>query len=159
MSQDLLAELIRKGALSLLQFSADEWEDVKNTRNGTFRFSLTFDHEAARSGKKNRLVLIAVASSQFSDPLFDNEDAPELYLGVVSSIATVSTFSSRVVFSSGEKIRPSSLELLLDGISESKFRGAITTLKKRDENMLRLAQSLPAVLFRPSGPFRRTARY
>jgi hypothetical protein len=106
MSRNLLADLTRRGALSLLQFSADEWQNVKNTRNGLSRFLLTFDHDTARSGKKNWLVLIAVANGQFCNPLADDQDTPELYLAVVNSIATVATFSSRVVFSSTEKLTP-----------------------------------------------------
>jgi hypothetical protein len=87
MSHKLLPDLMAKGALSLLQFSADEWEDVRNTRNGMSRFSLTFEHSIARSGRKNSLVLIAVASSQFVNPhliLFDIQKSLQLYLGIVN---------------------------------------------------------------------------
>jgi len=129
MSQDL----IQKGALSLLQFSADEWDDLQNTRNGVSRFSLTFEHDSARSGKKNSLVLITVAGSQFPDPEFDIKDSRQLFIGVVNSIATVAMFSSRVVFTSVEKIAPGSLEALLDRVTDSNLRGAITSLRRWDD--------------------------
>jgi hypothetical protein len=80
MNEELLAGLMAKGALSLLQFSADEWEDVTNTRNGMSRFSLTFEHSIARSGKKHSLVVISVASGQFVNPVFDAEESSQLYL-------------------------------------------------------------------------------
>ncbi|MGC1891487.1 MAG: hypothetical protein WA709_36330 [Stellaceae bacterium] len=125
MSERLLTDLMAKGALSLLQFSADEWENVTNTRNGMSRFSLTFEHLTARSGKKNSLVRIAVASGQFVNPISDIQESPQLYLGIVNSVATVATFSSRVVFSSVEKITPSALEALLERVGryQSSRRG------------------------------------
>jgi hypothetical protein len=148
MSEKLLADLMAKGALSLLQFSADEWENVTNTRNGMSRFSLTFEHSTARSGKKNSLVLIAVASGEFVNPILDTQESPQLYLGVVNSVATVATFSSRVVFSSVEKITPSSLEALLERVGDAKFRGAATQLRKRAEKYTAVSPKLASTLIR-----------
>jgi hypothetical protein len=131
MSEKLLADLISKGALALLQFSADEWNDVINTRKGPSRFSLTFEHPVASSVRKNSLVLIAIASGQYVDAICDTRESSALFLGVVGSIAPVATFSSRVVFERVEKISPGSLEVLLDRVTDAKFRNAIAALGNR----------------------------
>jgi hypothetical protein len=146
MNKKLLADLIAKGALALLQFSAHEWNDVVNTRKGTSRFSLTFEHSVASSAQKNSLVLIAVASGAYINPISDTRESSALYLGVVRSIAAVATFSSRVVFNWVEKIEPVSLELLLNGVTEAKLRNALGSVRGRSSKYSAISPKLAGCL-------------
>jgi hypothetical protein len=113
-----------------------------------FERSAHFLSARARSGKKNSLVFIAVASSQFVNPIFDIQKSLQLYLGIVNSVATIATFSSRVVFSSVEKIRPSSLEALLETVDDAKLRGAATALRRRGEKYTAVSPRLAGALIR-----------
>jgi hypothetical protein len=125
-----LKELSRRG-LALLRFSEDEWVNIEQTRYRGIRFSLTFPHDIARSGRRQSLVLIAI-----------DGEKPALRLGCVRSVQTTTTFDSRVVFDLIRPIRPSSLAKLLAPLEKTTLRSSSIGLAVDDQPYRRISPKL-----------------
>ncbi len=125
-----MKELTRRG-LALLRFSEAAWENIEQTRHRGTRFSLTFSHEVARSGRKQSLALILTEG-----------DEPRLRLGWIRSVQTITTFDSRVVFDLVRPILPSSLAELLKPLEKTKLRSSSISLAVDDQPYRRISPKL-----------------
>lgn len=125
-----MKELTRRG-LALLRFSEAEWANIERTRHRGTRFSLTFPHEVARSGRKQSLALILAEG-----------DEPRLRLGWIRSVQTTTTFDSRVVFDLVRPIRPSSLAELLKPLEKTTLRSSSISLAVDDQPYRRISPKL-----------------
>jgi hypothetical protein len=130
MDKQELKELKHRG-LALLRFSEAEWENIEETRHRGTRFSLTFPHEVARSGRKQSLALIATGG-----------EVPGLRLGWIRSVQTTTTFDSRVVFDLVRPIRPSSLAELLKPLEKTTLRSSSIGLSVDDQPYRRISPKL-----------------
>jgi hypothetical protein len=113
----LLGTLTARG-ISLLKLSSSEWSQLEEKRGAGIRFSLSFEHAVAHSGKPKTLTLIAV-----------NGDITGLRLGMIRSIQATTSLDSRVVFDLVKPILPSSFDALLDRISVVSLRAGIKKLR------------------------------
>lgn len=113
-----LKVLVRRG-LSLLRLNGTEWMELEATRLSGARFSLTFPHSVARSGRPETLVLISIGG-----------EAPDLRVGLIRSIQASATLDSRVVFDLIRPVDPGSLEALVAGVTVATLRTGAKKLAK-----------------------------
>lgn len=122
-------------SIALLRVSSDQWDAIEYTQHHGSRFSLNFPHEAARSGQKNGLVLIAAS-----------EPNAALRVGWIRSIAATATFDSRVVFDLVQQVAPASLQELLGRVNSSALQAPSRRLIESDEDFVRVSQKLGRAL-------------
>lgn len=107
-----LSQLKRRG-LSVLRFAAEEWEDIRSGRRQGARFTLAFPHDIARCAKTRSPVLIVIAAgdgpANWRSP---DPTPPELKLGWIKSIMTITTRDTRVSFDHIHDIKPDALDTL-----------------------------------------------
>lgn len=125
--------LASKG-VSYVRLTEDEWDHLRRTRSGGTRFSLTFPHEVARRAKADSLALFAI-----------NER--ELRVGVVSSVHTVATLDSRVLFDLVQPVLPGALNELVARLSAISTRLPTRRLSEGDENLSALSEKLREKIF------------
>ncbi|MER9836170.1 hypothetical protein NKJ28_14475 [Mesorhizobium sp. M0145] len=121
LAPDQLATIVRHG-ISRLRLSVREWQAIASTRRGTRRFSLTFPHEVARTGRRGGLALIEI----FAEDELDGAELAELgfslLVGRVRSVGATATLDSRVVLDFVLPVTSSLSILLLEGIVEPQLR-------------------------------------
>jgi len=113
-----LKVLVRRG-LSLLRLNEAGWMELEETRLSGTRFSLTFSHSIARSGRPESLVLISIGG-----------ETPDLRVGLIRSVQASATLDSRVVFDLIRPVDPGSLEALVAGITAATLRTGAKKLAK-----------------------------
>lgn len=135
MEERNLTELKRRG-LSFLRISRAEWDSLHESRTRGNRFSLTFAHDMARNARVRSIVLIEPDSKDFG-----------LRIGYVRSIQAVSTLQSRVTMDLVRPITPASIEGLLQQITSSTIRAAVTNFRQSDVALRAVSPKLGERLF------------
>jgi hypothetical protein len=112
--------LLRRGVV-LLRLDAAEWASIEAGRDRGRRVSLVYPHAFAHLAKQEGLALIAV------DDEDDEPDDPQerLFIGLVTSIAAVGFFSSRVTIDHIQVVGPQNLIRLLVQVDAGTLRSGI----------------------------------
>ena len=137
LSESQLRLLLRR-RVALIRLGSADWEAIERGRYGGRRLSLTFPHEVARLAQPNGLALIAV------DDEDDEPDEPDarLFVGLVTSVAGVAFFDSRVVVSYVEPVFPPTLSALLAQIDEPSLRSGVTRVTRSTDDLTALSPRL-----------------
>lgn len=143
LSESQLRLLLRRRP-ALIRLGSAEWEAIERGRYGGRRLSLTFSHEVARLAQPNGLALIAV------DDEDDEPDEPEarLFVGLVTSVAGVAFFDSRVVVGSIRPVFPRTLLALLAQIDEPSLRAGATRVARGTDDVTALSPRLAEAVVR-----------
>lgn len=120
--------------VAYVRLSEDEWDHLHRTRSAGTRFSLIFPHEVARKAKADSLALFAI------------NDA-ELRVGIVSSVQTVATMDSRVLFDLVQPVVPGVLDELVSQLAAMSTRLPTKRLLEGDERLSALSEKLRDKIF------------
>jgi hypothetical protein len=136
--------LLLQRRVALIRLSRGEWDAIEQGRDGGSRLSLTFPHEVARLAQPNSLAVVAV------DDEDDEPDEPyaRLFVGLVTSIASVAFFDSRVVVSHLEPVVPRTLLVLLSGIDASSLKAGITRILGSEDGLTAFSPKLGEAVVR-----------
>lgn len=143
LSESQLRLLLRRRP-ALIRLGSAEWEAIERGRYGGRRLSLTFSHDVARLAQPNGLALIAV------DDVDDEPDELEarLFVGLVTSVAGVAFFDSRVVVAYIEPVFPRTLLALLAQIDEPSLRAGVTRVTRGTDDLTALSPRLAEAVVR-----------
>jgi hypothetical protein len=129
--------LLRQRAV-VIRLGAEEWEAIERGRHGGSRFSLTYPHEVAGLAQPRGLALVAV-DDEDDEP---DEPYPRLLLGLVTSVAGVAFFDSRVVVSHVGPVFPRTLAGLLAQIDESALKAGASRVAAATDRLIGLSPKL-----------------
>ncbi|MBS0217719.1 MAG: hypothetical protein JSR63_06005 [Proteobacteria bacterium] len=116
----------------VLRLDDEEWDAVTSSRNGIAKFSIAKKHDQLDGVKKNTPCLV----------MGSGKHADAIYLGLVSSVAAVSTLDSRLTIRRAVKIEPSNADALAQTISNGYYSKQVKNrLTKEDINNLSSNQS------------------
>lgn len=135
--------LVRRG-LALLRFG--DPRVLEDKRHRQTRFSLTFDHHSAHAGRAGSLVLIQFRIDDAAEAERAGREAEHLAIGVVKSVAPVSTFVSRVVFDDVRRVAPETLQELLDSIRQPNMVHHAGRLAQSEKDYETISETLGKVI-------------
>ncbi|MDQ5937880.1 MAG: hypothetical protein QG574_5239 [Cyanobacteriota bacterium erpe_2018_sw_21hr_WHONDRS-SW48-000092_B_bin.40] len=141
MTNDL--NTLTSNGISLLRLDAFDWQKLMESRHRGQRFSLVFQHEVARSAKKNSVVIITINEAEENDEAFTEA---RLAIGYVRSVQAIATFSSRVSFDRVALLNPSSLESLLSMVSASALKAGVTRFSASTNEFEKVSKKLGSKL-------------
>lgn len=141
---DSQLRLLHRRRPALIRLGSAEWEAIECGRYGGRRLSLTFPHEVARRAQPNGLALIAV-DDENDEP--DERDA-RLFVGLVTSVAGVAFFDSRVVVGYIEPVFPRTLLALLARIDQPSLRTGVTGVARGTERVTAFSPRLAEAVVR-----------
>jgi hypothetical protein len=121
-------KIIARHGISRLRLSVTQWEAIAATRRGTRRFSLTFPHEVARSGRRGGLALIELFAESEDDVAELAGGGFSLLVGRIRSIGATATLDSRVALDQVLPVFPALDHLLLLDIAEPQLRSHAAAL-------------------------------
>ena len=110
-----LKEMVEKAPIILLRFGGEEWKRLQESRRGVGEFTIARPHALFEAAKPPILCLICGE---------DHEES-QLYLGVITSRAAVTTLESRIKVRRGLLIRPASTEELIHLVEQGRFRSIL----------------------------------
>lgn len=148
--------LLLRRRVALIRLGSEEWEAIERGRDGGSRLSLTFSHEVARLAQPHGLALVAIGDDGGGEP---DEPRPRLFVGLVTSVAGVAFFDSRVVVNHVGAVLPRTLPALLSQIGESALRAAVNRVGRGTESLTALSPKLAVALVRrlAADPFNQPA--
>jgi hypothetical protein len=136
--------LLLRRRVALIRLGFGEWEAIERGRDGGSRLSLIFQHEVARLAQPHGLALIAV-DDEDAEP---DEPQPRLFVGLVTSIAGVAFFDSRVVVNHVGAVLPRTLPEFLSQIDEPALRAGVNRVSRSTDGLTALSPKLAAALVR-----------
>ncbi len=130
--------LLLQRRVVLIRLSRGEWEAIEQGRDAGSRLSLTYPHDVARLAQPSSLAVVAV------DDEDDEPDEPyaRLFVGLVTSIAGVAFFDSRIVVSHLAPVFPRTLSILVSGIDAPTVKAGFTRILGGQDGLMAFSPKL-----------------
>jgi len=123
---NLLKKFVEETAIVVFSFEGDRWKRLAESRRGINEFTVALPHDSVGAIKPPTPCLI----------FCNGDDGDQLYFGLVTSRAPITTLESRIKVRRAVEIQPQSKAALLELVSEQPHS---TNLKKRLEQDLPVA--------------------
>lgn len=136
--------LLLQRRVVLIRLSRGEWDAIEQGRDAGSRLSLTYSHEVAKLAQPNSLAVVSVDDSN------DEPDEPyaRLFVGLVTSIAGVAFFDSRVVVSHLVPVLPRTLPILVSGIDAPTVQAGLTRILGGEDGLMAFSPRLGEAVVR-----------
>ena len=132
----ILRAIVQRKPLVVLQFEAEEWLLLRESRHGTNEFTIVRPREAVTEVRPPTACLLFVRNDQWS----------EAHFGIVSSRSGVSTLESRIKVKRALRIHPSLKASLLQLVTEQPYAGNLQSRLASDGSVIVLSPKLSAHL-------------
>lgn len=132
--RDELRFIAEKSGISLVQFSEEEWFQLKQSRSGGREFTIARSHETFSKIKSRSLCLVMGG---------EEHNSFQLYIGVLSTKQAITTLETRIKVRRLQKISPNTTFTELTGIVDSttSMETTVTRITKRNSGSIIYALS------------------